>query len=335
ECLRDAQAKGVNPADCTLVVTLEPCNHHGKTPPCTAAIIAAGIKHVVVGVRDPNPQAAGGIETLQSHGITVEYDICAQACRDSIADFLIWQTRKRPFVILKMASTLDGRIATRSGQSRWVSSEASRAKVHALRGGVGASGGAVLIGGGTYRADNPQLTVRDGSTPARQPLACILTSRLPAPTADSYLVQQRPRETLFFASPAAAASPTSHALRDMGIRVWSVPPQSPTAKKNHTSGPSPDLELLLCRIREELHCPYVLCEGGGTLALSLLESGLVDVFLLHIAPVILGDNEARPLFTGRNPLNMAEALRLRIADTHMCGQDLHLTIRPDTSLPGT
>lgn len=330
ECLRDAQAKGINPAECSLVVTLEPCNHHGKTPPCTETIIAAGISHVVIGTRDPNPKAAGGIEKLQACGVRVEYGVCEQDCRDSISDFLLWNSSDRPFVILKMATTLDGRIATRSGHSQWVSSEESRAQVHRLRAGIAQCGGAVLIGGGTFRADNPKLTVRSENLPLRHPLACILTSRLPAPTTDSYLVQQRPQETLFLASPAAAASPTAHALRDMGVRVWSVPPQEKSARDTAPSsyGQSPDLELLLCRIRQELHCPYVLCEGGGMLALSLLENGLVDMFMLHIAPIILGDNEARPLFNGRSPLNMAEALRLRITDSHMCGPDMHLRLRP-------
>lgn len=332
DCLRDARDKGINPAECTLVVTLEPCNHHGKTPPCTESIIAAGITHVVVGLRDPNPKAAGGLEKLESCGVRVECGICEDECRDNVADFIVWQKYKRPFVILKMATTLDGRIATRSGQSRWVSGEESRVQVHKLRGGIGNSGGAVLIGGGTFRADNPQLTVRTESPVTAHPLACILTSRLPSPTTESFLLQQRPHDTLFLASPAAAASPTALALREMGVRVWSVPPL-PSVNRNSTLAQSPDLEELLCRLRQELGCPYVLCEGGGTLALSLLEKGLVDMFLLHIAPRILGDNEARPLFTGRSPLNMAEALRLRITDTRMCGPDLHLTLRPQPSAP--
>lgn len=329
-CLRDARDKGINPAECTLVVTLEPCNHYGKTPPCTESIIAAGVPHVVIGIRDPNPKAAGGLEKLESCGVRVECGVCAEACRDGIADFSIWQEHKRPFVILKMATTLDGRIATRSGQSRWVSGEESRAQVHELRGHVGNNGGAILIGGGTFRADNPQLTARSTNPPAAHPLACILTSRLPSPATDSYLLQQRPHETLFLASPAAAASPTALALRDMGVRVWSVPPVQ-NVNRSATFAQSPDLDELLCRLRQELGCPYVLCEGGGTLALSLLEKGLVDMFLLHIAPTILGDNEARPLFTGRSPLTMAEALHLRITDTRMCGQDLHVTLRPQSS----
>ena len=108
ECLKDAEAKGVAPSACTLVVTLEPCNHQGQTPPCTEAVIAAGIRHVVIGLRDPNPKAAGGMERLAEAGVEVEAGVCEELCRDLVADFLIWQTTKRPYVMLKLAMTLDG-----------------------------------------------------------------------------------------------------------------------------------------------------------------------------------------------------------------------------------
>lgn len=327
ECLRDARDKGIHPAGCTMVVTLEPCNHQGKTPPCTESIIAAGISKVVVGLRDPNPEAGGGIEKLRSCGIEVEEDVAADLCRDAIADFMVWQNTTRPFVILKMASTLDGRIATRTGQSQWISGEQSRAMVHALRGGVGLCGGAVLIGGGTYRSDNPKLTVRNDNAELRHPLACILTSRLPSPATDSYLLRQRPQDTIFLASPAAAASPTALALRETGVRVWSVAPPE-NMPNPRLSGHGPNLTEVLCRIRQDLGCPYVLCEGGGTMALSLLEKGLVDIFYLHISPTIMGDNEARPLFNGRSPMTMSEALRMRTTHIGMCGQDVHMTLRP-------
>ncbi len=331
ECLRDARAKNIDPADCTLVVTLEPCNHQGKTPPCTEAILGAGIRHVVAGLRDPNPRAAGGLEYLAEHGVRVEYGIREQQCRDLIADFLIRQTTERPYVLLKMAATLDGRIGARTGHSRWISDEASRAAVQRLRAGVGYCGGAVLIGGGTFRTDNPRLDVRpaeaglpcDQTGPdavPRHPLACIMTSRLPAPGADIFLLRERPGETLFLATPAAAASPLAAGLRERGVRIWGIAPAAP--------GQGPDLEHILIRLRQELGCPYVLCEGGGKLALSLLNAGLVDEFRLHLSPRILGDNQARPLFDGRSPLSMEEALRLRITAHALCRQDLHITLRP-------
>ena len=173
ECLRDAQRQGIDPAQCTLVVTLEPCNHYGKTPPCSEAVLAAGIKRVVIGLYDPTPKAAGGAERLRAAGVEVIGPVCERECRDQVADFLAWQ-QGRPYVILKMAATMDGRIATRTGHSRWVSSEGSRALVHRLRAGIGRAGGAVLVGGGTFRADNPCLTARiPGETVEQQTVELI------------------------------------------------------------------------------------------------------------------------------------------------------------------
>lgn len=318
-CLKDAAARGVNPADCVLVVTLEPCAHQGKTPPCTQAVLDAGIKKVVVGLSDPNPVACGGACRLREAGVEVVEDVCAQECRDLVADFLIWQKARRPYVILKMAATLDGRIATRAGQSQWISSELSRLEVQQLRAGLGLCGGAVLVGGGTFRADNPRLTARADQSDAPQPLACVLTSRLPQPDADVHLLKERPQQTIFFASPAAAASTTAQALRQKGVRVLAL---GPGARGG------PDFEGMFQTLWQEIQCPYVLCEGGGRLALTLLEAGYVDEFRLHLSPIILGDEDALPLFAGRAPMNLEEALRLRVKQIHLCGGDVHIQLRP-------
>lgn len=321
DCLRDAAEKRVDPQDCTLVVTLEPCNHQGKTPPCTDRILEAGIRRVVIGLRDPNPIAAGGVERLRAAGVEVIEGVCEQECRDLVADFLVWQEKKRPYLFLKLASTLDGRIATRTGHSQWVSCAASRAGVHALRAGVGRAGGAIMVGGGTLRADNPRLTARiaqDGDSP-RQPWACVVTSRLPAVNSDCHLLRERPEQTIFISTPAVAASRLAHELRDLGARVLSVPP---LAKG------SLDMGSMLMQLREEIACPYILCEGGGRLALSLLECGLVDEFHLHLAPRILGDNQAVPLFDGRTPLQLDKALQMRISDLRRCGDDVQIVLRP-------
>ncbi len=322
ECLNDAKAKNIDPSTCTLVVTLEPCHHHGKTPPCTQAILEAGIKHVVFGLRDPNEIASGGAAYLASQGVKVEEGVEALLCRDILADFLCWREKKRPYVLLKLASTLDGRIATRTGQSQWVSGEDSRHRVQIMRKKIARVGGAIMIGGGTFREDNPRLTVRypEGEE-GPQPLACIVTSRLPVVSLDNTILQTRPKDAIFFSTPAGAASPTAKALIDMGARVWSQAPQSGAIRL-------PQLDILLGRLFSELQCPYVLCEGGGKLALSLLELGLVDEFHLHLAPCILGDNEARPLFDGKSPTNMSEALSMRISDYEMHGEDIHLVLRP-------
>lgn len=321
ECLRDAAARGIDPRGATLVVTLEPCNHYGKTPPCTEAVLEAGIARVVIGLRDPNPVAAGGVERLRAAGVEVVEGVCAQECRDLIADFLVWQEGKRPYVLLKLASTLDGRIATRNGHSRWISCAASRNSVHALRAGVGCCGGAVMVGGATLRADNPRLTARvePPLPPEQQPWACVITSRLPAVNGDCYLLRERADRTVFISTPAVAASRLAHELRSAGARVLPVPAL--------VKG-SLDMTAVLALLRSELGCPYVLCEGGGRLALSLLEAGLVDEFRLHLAPRILGDNSAVPLFDGRSPLQLDEALHLRLGDVRRHGEDLELILRP-------
>ncbi len=321
ECLQNAKENNVDISDCTLVVTLEPCHHHGKTPPCTEAIVQAGIKRVAIGTRDPNPIASGGIEFLQSKGIEVTLGVEEELCRDLVADFIVHREGIRPYVMLKMASTIDGRIATRSGHSQWISCEQSRQRLQQLRANIARCGGVIIVGGGTFRSDNPRLTVREAPEDTPQPLACVVTSRLPEANLDNYLLKNRPTQTIFFTSPAGAASPRAKALEQMGVRVWSENSSSPTK-------PLPSLKSLLARLRSELDCNYALCEGGGKLALSFLEQGLIDEFHLHLNPSVLGDNEAAPIFDGRSPLNMDEALRLRITSYNLCDQDMHITLRP-------
>lgn len=318
ECLTDAAGKGVNPADCTLVVTLEPCNHQGKTPPCAEAVLQAGIRHVVIGLADPNPLAAGGAARLAAAGVRVETGVLEAECRDLAADFLVWQTTRRPYVILKLASTLDGRIATRTGHSRWITGEASRRRVHELRAAVGKAGGAVLVGGNTLYADNPILTARLAQA-ERQPLAVAITSRVSG-TEMLRLFRERPGETVLFTTASGAATPRAAALRELGARVFGL------GQWKQDSGR--DLRETLEHLRQEEGCPYVLCEGGGRLGLSLLEAGLVDEFHLHLAPKVLGDNEARPLFAGRSPLDLEEALNLRLDRVERADPDCHLIFRP-------
>lgn len=318
ECLEDARKNGASIPGSTMVVTLEPCRHYGKTPPCTEALQEAGIQRLVYGTTDPNKEAGGGAALLAEAGIEVIGPVLEQECKDMIADFTVWQTTRRPYIYLKLAATLDGRIATRTGNSRWISNPYSRAEVHALRAGIGLAGGAILIGGGTFRADDPQLSARlENKTP--QPLACVLTSRLPKQESEFRLLNERPEQAIFFASPAAAASTTAEALRKKGSRVIAIGPGNDG---------KPDFATMFRVLREELGCYYVLCEGGGRLALSLLESGYMDEFHLFIAPMILGDNEARPLFTGRAPMSIDEALQLRICSANADYGDGRLVLRP-------
>lgn len=316
ECLADAARRGVDPAACTLVVTLEPCNHHGKTPPCTEAVLAAGVRRVVVGALDSNPEVAGGgAERLRAAGVEVVAGVAGQECRDLIADFLVWKTTDRPYVALKLAATLDGKIATASGHSRWVSCPESRVEVHALR----AASHAVMVGANTFRTDDPQLTARPGGKPAaRQPLAVVVATRLPQPNKDYYLLRERASQTVFFTTEAAAAGPAAAGLRERGCTVWGLPP----GQGGLDLGPG------LTRLRAELGCLYLLCEGGGALALSLLNQGRMDELRLYLAPKIVGDPEAPGLFTGLSPETMEQALALRLAEVGRLGADARLVFRP-------
>lgn len=327
EVLRDARDKGVNPAECTLVVTLEPCAHHGTTPPCTEAVLAAGIRHVVIGALDPNPAAAGGAELLREHGVNVETGVAEQECLDLIDDFITWQTTPYPYTILKLASTMDGRIASRTGHSKWITSKDTRHEVHALRGRVHA----VIVGGNTFYHDDPRLTCRaqDGCTEgAEQPLAVVVTSRLPEATGPYNLLRERPESTIFWTTVAAAASPKAEALRRLGVRVIGLSSQAQNSPRGYGMRAELNLEEGLTYLRKEVNCLYTLCEGGGRLGLSLLDKGFARELHLHLAPKILGDNEATPLFDGKAPITMEEALQLRITEARPCATDIILVLRP-------
>jgi diaminohydroxyphosphoribosylaminopyrimidine deaminase/5-amino-6-(5-phosphoribosylamino)uracil reductase len=329
ECLRDAARKGIAPEGCTLVVTLEPCLHYGKTPPCAEAVLEAGIRRVAVGLLDPDPQAGGGAAWLRERGVEVFTGVREAACRDAAADFLVWQREKRPYVILKMAATLDGRIAVRAGGASgsaagWISGEESRASVHRLRADIGRSGGAVLIGGNTLYADNPLLTARPERDVPRQPLACVVTSRLPSPGDGLNILRGRPARSVFFCRRALADSAAADALRAAGAYVYGLEEMPGVTGRDGGLDLAAGLRLL----RDKHACHYVLCEGGGRLALSLLERGLADEFRLHLSPRVLRDNAAPPLFDGRAPLGMEEALNMRICSLAMCGGDAHITLRP-------
>ena len=317
EAIADARAKGIDPADTVLFVTLEPCNHHGKTPPCTEAVLAAGIRRVVVGVRDPNTAVAGGgVDRLRAAGVDVVTGVAEQECLDLIADFILFRSGDRPYVYLKLACTLDGRIATRGGDSRWVSGPQSREEVHRLRGRVQA----VMVGGATFRADNPRLTCRsEGRTARSNPLAVVVTSRLPFVESRCHLLLERASETIFFVPENALHEACAEDLERAGCRIWPLP-ENPTGSLNLAPG--------LTRLRRELGCNYLLCEGGGGLATALAEQGLVDELWIFQAPKVLGDGQAPALFSGRSPVRMEECLRWRRTSARPSGEDLLLTFRP-------
>ena len=329
EALADAAARGIDPAGCTLVVTLEPCLHHGRTPPCTEAILAAGIRHVVIGAMDPTSLAGGGAELLRQHGVHVETGVALEECLELIRDFLTWQNSPYPFTTLKLAATLDGRIATRTGHARWISCPEARRQVHALR----RVSDAVLVGGNTFYQDNPGLDYRpEPGDPAaeKQPLAVVASSRLPDAHQDMILLKKRPEQLVFWTTVASAASPKAERLRKAGARVYGLQSKpGPVDAKGHAMRAELDLAEGLRLLRHDLECRYVLCEGGGRLGLSLLTGGLAQELHLHLSPRILGDNQAIPLFDGLSPLQLDEGLRLRLLETRRCGSDLLITLGPE------
>jgi diaminohydroxyphosphoribosylaminopyrimidine deaminase/5-amino-6-(5-phosphoribosylamino)uracil reductase len=313
--MNQAGERGIDLRHSELWVTLEPCNHHGRTPPCTQAILQAGIPRVVVGIRDPNPGVqGGGIETLRSKGVQVEVGVAEQACRDLIADFLCWQEEARPYVQLKLACSLDGRIGTRTGHSVWVTGEEARLRVHRLRSRVQA----VMVGGATLMEDNPSLTCRlQDRHQIQQPLAVVVTSRLPEPDARLNLLN-RPRDLILLTPSRTAQSREAQRLQDMGVRIWALP------------GEEGRLEIApgLKRLFAEQGCFTLLCEGGGRLAMSLARQGLVDELHCVFAPRVLGDEQARSSFAGQSVNRMEQTLSWRFVSHDTVGDDLWTVLRP-------
>ena len=314
EAIKNARENAADLSSCTMYVTLEPCRHHGRTPPCTAAVLQAGIPEIIIGTRDPNSQVqGGGVEFLKNSGVRVTVGVEEQKCRDLIADFCLWQNSSRPYVYLKTASTLDGRIATRTGHSRWVTSPNARQMVHWLRSTVGA----VLVGGNTFYQDNPALTCRSLEI-KDQPWAVVLTSRLPDSGDDFYLLQKRASRTIFWTDRVSAGSPKAGRLEALGCRVIGL----------DAKGAGLDLEQGLQMLRQELEIYYVLCEGGGQLAACLLEQGLADETWAFVALKILGDLQAVPVTSGREVEHMDQTLNFRPGDILNLGPEVLLKLFP-------
>ncbi|EGJ50668.1 bifunctional diaminohydroxyphosphoribosylaminopyrimidine deaminase/5-amino-6-(5-phosphoribosylamino)uracil reductase RibD [Desulfocurvibacter africanus] len=325
EAIADARAKGVDTSTCDMYVTLEPCSHHGKTPPCTEAILEAGIRRVFVGCKDLNPTVPGrGTEYLLSKGVQVELGILEQECRDAIADFMLWKTQGRAWCTLKLAMTLDGRIGGPTGKPESVSGPESHRRVQLLR----ARSDAVLIGGGTLRADDPRLTCRlqpEGNAQVKRPLAIVATRKLTGISASFYLLRERPSELIFWTTDEAARSDTADRLGDMGCRVWGLP--------EHSAG-GLDLAAGLERFMRDAGGHYVLCEGGGHMAMSLALQSAADELKVFLAPRALGDERAPASFAGRSVESVAEAVDWRVLRAEPSGSDLEITLRPQAAAVG-
>jgi diaminohydroxyphosphoribosylaminopyrimidine deaminase/5-amino-6-(5-phosphoribosylamino)uracil reductase len=290
----------------TAYVSLEPCVHHGRTPPCTEALIEAGIARVVAAVPDPHPRVAGkGCEALSAAGVTVDVGLMAAEARRLNEGFFSRVERGRPFVRLKLAASVDGATAMTSGESQWITGPAARRDVQRLR----AASGAILTGTGTVIDDDPSLTVRDIDVPS-QPLRVVLDSRLRTPPDRRML--SLAGITLICCIDAAARGP----LEAAGAEILKVP-----ADGNRVSV-VPVLEELAVREINDL-----LVECGPILAGSLLGAGLVDELVIYQSPHIMG-SQTRPMFATPTLEALADRHRLAVTDVRRVGADTRITARP-------
>lgn len=301
----------------TAYVTLEPCSHHGRTPPCAEALLEAGIGRVVAAMPDPNPQVAGrGLARLQAAGVETAVGLLAAEAEALNPGFVQRMRIGRPFVRCKLAASLDGRTALASGESKWITAADARRDVHRLR----ARSCAIVTGSGTVQADDPALTVRDTKLPAQwpgQPLRVVLDSRLRT-SPQAAVVRGEGSVVLFHgveAAPEAAA-----ALAAAGARVERVATASAGGL---------DLGAVLASLAA-LEVNEALVEAGPTLAGAFLQAGLVDELVVYLAPHLMG-HEGRPLLQLAGISTMAERLPLRILEVRMVGPDLRIRARPEAS----
>jgi diaminohydroxyphosphoribosylaminopyrimidine deaminase/5-amino-6-(5-phosphoribosylamino)uracil reductase len=268
------RAAGDAAAGSTLVCTLEPCSHHGRTPPCVDAIVAAQVARVVIAVEDPDPNVNGaGVRALRDAGIEVEVGVGAEQVRAQLAPYLKHRTTGRPYVVLKLAATLDGRTAAPDGTSQWITGEPARRDAHRLR----AESDAVIVGAGTVRADDPALTVRH--VEGRDPLRVVLG-------------------------------------------------RAPETARVH---PALEMEGDLTSVLDELGRQGVvqaMVEGGATVAAAFHRAGLVDRYVVYVAPALFGGDDARGLFTGPGAATIDDLWRGRLVAVDRVGPDLRLEMEP-------
>jgi diaminohydroxyphosphoribosylaminopyrimidine deaminase/5-amino-6-(5-phosphoribosylamino)uracil reductase len=305
------EAAGESARGATAYVSLEPCLHFGRTPPCTRALLAAGIARVVSALRDPNPRVAGaGLEELAREGVAVESGLLAADAAELNRGYLHRMATGRPWVTVKIGASVDGRTALASGASRWITGEAARADVQRLR----ARAGAVITGIGTVLADDPSLTVRDAGLEllGRRPLRVVLDSRLRIP-ADARVLDETASSIIFTAG---------------GGRDREAPPAARNARIE--SLPARDGRVDLVAVLDRLgalECNEVLVEAGPGVAGGFLHAGLVDELVLYIAPCVLGDS-ARPMFRLPVVERMADRYEFRTRDVARIGDDLRVVLRP-------
>lgn len=295
----------------TVYVTLEPCSHYGKTPPCSERLIREKVKRVVVACEDPNPQVAGrGIELLRRSGIEVEVGLLGDRSRRLNEKFIKYITTGLPYVTVKTASTLDGRIAAESGDSKWITNEAAREQVHTLR----HRHQGIMVGVNTVIADNPQLTTRLQGAIGLNPVRIIVDSMLRIPL-ESKVVRDGAAPTVILTTERADLD-KAEALKKIGVETIRC-----------GSGPQVDLGLAMQELgRREIGS--ILVEGGGRLNGALLEARLIDRIVLYFAPKIVGGPAAPVNFSLRGADKMADAVRLEDVETEVLGDNVCISGKP-------
>lgn len=298
-----ARAKGAD-----LYVTLEPCNHVGRTPPCTRAILESGLKRVFIGHGDPDPHVAGGgARYLAERGVEVSSGIAPKACTRFYEAYDVHRTQGRPHVTLKAGMTLDGRVATRTKHSRWITGPEARRAGHRMRQRLDA----ILVGIGTVLADDPQLTTRLPRGQQHDPVRVIVDSRARTPSDAKVIAHESDSPTII--AHTAAGSQAANRLEREGVECLRCRSQKGRV----------DLSDLMSKLAER-GIVSLLAEGGGEIHWSLLNNGLVDRVMLFVAPVIVGGREAIPVVGGEGVERMPEAFGIESLRVRRVGQDLLL-----------
>jgi diaminohydroxyphosphoribosylaminopyrimidine deaminase/5-amino-6-(5-phosphoribosylamino)uracil reductase len=304
EALRNA---GEAARDADLYVTLEPCNHQGRTPPCTQAILAAGIRRVIIASRDPNPQVTGGgAEFLAAQGVDLTMGVLEAEARQLNEAWFYWVKTGRPWILAKAACSLDGKIATATGQSQWLTAETARAFGHRLRHRVDA----ILVGIGTVLADNPQLTVRLPQGRGRDPIRIVLDSRLRLPL-KARLVQLSSPASTWVATTSQAPPEAISALQEQGVQIMVLP-----ADAGRVSLPA------LLQLLGERQVQSVLVEGGAETLGAFFDQRLVHQFHFFYAPKILGGLKAPGMVGGQGVTHLGKAHIARNLSVRRLGVDL-------------
>jgi len=305
--IRALEQAGERARGAVLFTSLEPCDHFGRTGPCTDAIVAAGIGRVVSAMRDPNPIVDGrGFAKLQAHGIEVEFGALAEEAARQNEAFVKHVRTGLPFVTWKMAASLDGKVAARDGSSRWITGEAARADVHRLR----ASSDAIVVGAGTALADDPALTVRLPGYRGRAPLRILVDARGRVPATGDLFDEDAP--TLVATTDLAPAE-RREAWRAAGAEVVVYEPEGERV---------PLGELVADLGKRDVQA--VLLEGGPTLAWAAIEDGLVDKVVVYLAPKLVGGTDAPTVLGGRGFAPIANAVSLRVRSFDRVGEDLRV-----------